>query len=277
MLSPREVEVYHRDGLVIPEINLGTDFVDKLQRKALDFLAANPDLDPNYAPAIVERDKEWLEFAKSSELLDCVEQIIGSDIILWGSSLFCKSARGGKATPWHQDGQYWPIRPLSTCTAWIAFDHVTPENGCMRFVPGSHRAQETFPHETDDSKDLTLNQAIQDRARADAQGRDIVLAPGDFSLHDVYLIHGSNRNDSGNRRGGLVFRFMPATSLYDRALARQQVEQLGVIDISQRELHLLRGTDRSGGNDIYRVPVHEDGCSVWCRDAPAFINGVDHS
>ncbi len=253
MLSAQEVENYHEQGLVIPAFNLGSEFVAKLERKALGFLRENPDLDPNYAPSIAERDKEWLEFAKTPALLDCVEQVIGPDIILWGSSLFCKTPRDGKATPWHQDGQYWPVRPLATCTVWIAFDKVTAENGCMRYVPGSHRDKVMYEHENDDGKDLTLNQKVRDHAQAEAAGKDIELEPGQFSLHDVYLLHGSNRNTSGNRRGGLVFRYMPATSYYDRELARQQVRDLGVIDISARELHLLRGTDKSGRNDIYRA------------------------
>jgi ectoine hydroxylase-related dioxygenase (phytanoyl-CoA dioxygenase family) len=48
--------------------------------------------------------------------------------------VFCKPAVIGHEVPWHQDGQYWPIRPRATVTAWIALD-----NGCMRVIPGSHR------------------------------------------------------------------------------------------------------------------------------------------
>ena len=93
----------------------------------------------------------------------------------------------------------------------------------------------------DESDEFTLNQVVKNRSEADEHARDVVLSPGMFSIHDVYLIHGSNRNDSGKRRGGLVFRFMPATSHYDRALARRQTRELGVVDISDRQLHLLRG------------------------------------
>jgi Phytanoyl-CoA dioxygenase (PhyH) len=51
-----------------------------------------------------------------------VSQVIGEDIALWNSSFFAKPARVGTKTPWHQDGEYWPIRPLATCTVWIAVD-----------------------------------------------------------------------------------------------------------------------------------------------------------
>ena len=252
MLNAEELAGYEREGLVVPASRLSDEYVERVRTKVESFIAAHPQLDPDYLPSIIEIDREWLDFARDPMLLDCVESVIGPDIILWGSALFCKSAHGGKATPWHQDGQYWPIRPLATCTVWIAFDEVSTENGCMRYVPGSHLERRMHPHDVDDSDEFTLNQVVKNRSEADERARDVVLSPGMFSIHDVYLVHGSNRNDSGKRRGGLVYRFMPATSHYDRALARRQVEELGVVDISDRQLHLLRGVDRCGRNDVFR-------------------------
>ena len=68
----------------------------------------------------------------------------------------------------------------------------------------------------------------------------------------MYLIHGAEPNNSGKRRAGMVFRYMPATSHFDRELAAQQVRDMGVLDLTKRKLHLVRGVDRSGRNDIYR-------------------------
>lgn len=252
MLNTDEIKQYEREGLVIPNASLGADYVHKLRAQAESFIDAHPELNPDYIPSLIERDSKWLEFARHPTVLDCVADLIGEDIILWGSGLFCKSARGGKATPWHQDGQYWPIRPLETVTVWIAFDDVNAANGCMRYVPGSHLERTLHPHDTDDNDAYTLNQKIRASEAAESQGRDVELRQGMFSIHDVYLIHGSNRNDSGHRRGGLTLRYMPATSLYDRDLARQQVRELGVIDISDRRLHLVRGRDRAG-NDLHRA------------------------
>ena len=253
MLNLKEIASYQTEGMVIPAFRLDDDYVQHARDKTASFLADNPQLDANYIPSLIERDRSWLELACDPGLLDCVSQIIGDDVILWGSALFCKTAAGGKATPWHQDGHYWPIRPLATCTVWIAFDHSTAENGCMRYVPGSHLARELLPHDTDDNQAFTLNQVVSDIASADAKGRDIVLEPGQFSIHDVYLIHGSQANNSHKRRGGLVLRFMPASSHFDRDLARRQVAEMGVVDISERELHLLRGHDRSGKNDVFKA------------------------
>jgi GTP-binding protein len=62
------------------------------------------------------RSDKWLEFACQEEVLTMIGQLIGDNLALWGTTVFGKPAHNGKATPWHQDGQYWPIRPLATVT-----------------------------------------------------------------------------------------------------------------------------------------------------------------
>jgi ectoine hydroxylase-related dioxygenase (phytanoyl-CoA dioxygenase family) len=79
---------------------------------------------------------------------------------------------------------------------------------------------------------------------------DIVLKAGQFSLHDVFLLHGSEANHSPRPRRGMTMRFMPTTSLFDRAVAREQMERMGTYDHSRRPLYLMRGIDRHGGNDF---------------------------
>lgn len=252
MLSAQEVQDYTRDGQVTHGSKLSEATLARLLDKVESFLAASPGVSPDYIPNLIEQDASWLEFATLPEVLDVVAQVLGEDIILWGSALFCKSAKGGKATPWHQDGQYWPIRPLETCTVWIAFDPSTPENGCLRVIPGSHRERKTYPHAVDNSDALILNQVLPNAESLGAAARDVVLQPGMFSVHDAYLVHGAAANNSGQRRGGLTFRYMPTTSHFDRNLAARQVKELGVVDISQRQLHLVRGIDRCGRNDVFR-------------------------
>jgi ectoine hydroxylase-related dioxygenase (phytanoyl-CoA dioxygenase family) len=86
-----------------------------------------------------------MDIASHPDLLDMIEQIIGLDIILWGSGIFYKRELAGPATPWHRDSVYTPIRPLATTTVWIAvFDSVVA-NGCLRVIPGSHRTKARTP------------------------------------------------------------------------------------------------------------------------------------
>lgn len=252
-LDAAELEQYRRDGIVIPKIGLDAATVAELRAKLDRFLFEQGITDADYVPDIIERDPSWLRFGVMPAILDAVEQLIGEDIIIWGSALFCKAGVGGKATPWHQDGHYWPIRPLETVTAWIAIDNVNAENSCLRVVPGTHRDRVSYDHDVDNSDAIILNQVLKAEYLRSAQPRDIELEPGRFSIHDVYLVHGANPNNSGKRRAGMVFRYMPASSYFDRELAARQVKELGVIDLSRRKLHLVRGIDRCGRNDIYHA------------------------
>jgi hypothetical protein len=251
-LSADEIARYRQDGIIVPKNGLTAEQVAGLQKKLDDFLAEQHITDADYVPDIIERDSSWLNYAVMPQIIDAVAQLIGDDIIVWGSALFCKAGKGGRATPWHQDGHYWPIRPLETVTAWIAIDDVNIENSCLRVIPGSHRDRISYSHDTDNSDAIILNQVLKPEHLQSAPARDIELAPGMFSIHDVYLIHGANPNNSGKRRAGMVFRYMPASSYFDRELAARQVRDMGVLDLSRRKLFQVRGSDRSGKNDIHR-------------------------
>ncbi|MCX7275332.1 MAG: phytanoyl-CoA dioxygenase family protein [Burkholderiales bacterium] len=251
-LNPEEIARYRRDGIIQPRLGLGPEALARLRDKLDRFLVEQNITDADYVPDIIERDPSWLEYGVMPEILDAVAQLIGDDIIIWGSALFCKAGKGGRATPWHQDGHYWPIRPLETVTAWIAIDNVNVENSCLRVIPGSHRDRVSYQHDVDNSDAIILNQVLKSEHLQSAPPRDIELEPGRFSIHDVYLIHGANPNNSGKRRAGMVFRYMPASSVFDRELAARQVQEMGVLDLSRRQLHLVRGVDRSGRNDIRR-------------------------
>ena len=71
-------------------------------------------------------------------VLDAVESVLGPDILMQAADLFVKPAQGRQHINWHQDANYWGLEPFEICTAWIALTDVFPENGCMRFLPGTH-------------------------------------------------------------------------------------------------------------------------------------------
>jgi len=177
--------------------------------------------------------------------------VIGPDFLLWGTTVFGKPAGTGKRVPWHQDGEYWPIRPLATCSAWIALDDATPENGCLRVIPGSHKGNRLRAHTQKDNPDLVLNQELNADEYDEAEAVDIVLEAGQLSLHDVYLVHGSEPNRSTKRRAGYVCRYMPTSSHFDREYGAQLQQRGGnQVDFAGRALWLMRGRDLCGRNDF---------------------------
>ena len=104
-------------------------------------------------------------------------------------------------------------------------------------------------HNTLDSTDVTLNQTLKNIDEIRDQAKSVILKPGMFSMHDVYLFHGSRANNSGQRRAGLTYRYMPASSFYDHEAAKVIEDKIGYS--LQRQLHLVSGTDKSS-NKIYQ-------------------------
>ena len=204
MLSAAQMARYHEDGYVVPDFRLAPETLEAIRACHDRLLADHPEF-RDYCPAVLDQDRAFLEFAREEAILDMVAQILGPDIILWNSSFFAKPAHDGKATPWHQDGEYWPIRPLATCTVWMAIDDATRENGCLSFIRGSHKARRLLRHRTNESPDLTLNQELDPAEYDAAETVDLVLEAGQISLHDVYLAHGSAVNASPEPRRGWVY------------------------------------------------------------------------
>lgn len=258
-LSEAEVAQYEREGWVVPAFSLPAARVSAMQQALEDLLAKNPGVRPEkLVSAHVEGDNgegvqgvaAFLELARDPEIVELVSGVIGDDVILWGCHVFCKPAAEGYETPWHQDGHYWPIRPLATCTAWVALEPSTRTNGCLRVIPGSHRDRALHPHLREDREDLTLSQRLDGAHFDESSAVDIELQPGQMSLHDVYMIHGAAANRSTQRRTGVALRYMPATSVFERDLRPAEGRSGVPVDFARRPLWLLRGTDRSGRNDF---------------------------
>ncbi|MEZ5666947.1 MAG: phytanoyl-CoA dioxygenase family protein [Alphaproteobacteria bacterium] len=249
MLSEAQVARYHEDGFVVPDYRVADDTLADIKDRHDRLIARHPEF-TDYCPAVLAHDLGFLNVARDPAIVAMVGQVLGPDFALWNSSFFAKPAHVGRKTPWHQDGEYWPIRPLATCTVWIAVDASTTENGCLRVLPGSHRPRKLFHHQRNDDPTLSLNQQLVDAEAPEERAVDIVLAPGQMSLHDVYLAHGSEANRSGRPRRGMTLRFMPTTSVFDRALASEMARANGLRDHADRTLFLMSGTDRSGGNDF---------------------------
>jgi len=139
-------------------------------------------------------------------IVACVKDILGEDVIGWGSHYFCKMPRDGQAVAWHQDASYWPLTPSKTVTAWLAIDDSDTENACMRFLRGSHRFGHLTYRPSRPEEHNTLNQTVED-AEQYGEPVDDVLRAGEISLHSDLLLHGSEKNESDRRRCGLTLRY----------------------------------------------------------------------
>ena len=248
MLTDEELQQYQRDGYVTPKFCLDDGMLDEIRKAHQRLVDRHPEFN-DYCSALLAYDPWFLEVARRPEILDMVQKVIGNDFALWNSSFFAKPANVGTRTPWHQDGEYWPIKPLATCTVWIAIDASTTENGCLRVIPRSHRSRTLAKHQRSEDKNIALNLELDKSEFDESQAVDIELKPGEVSLHDVYLFHGSEANESNHSRRGMTLRYMPTSSVFCHDAAESS-DAKGRLGLGNRTIYLMRGTDQSERNDF---------------------------
>ncbi len=146
------------------------------------------------------------DIISNPKIVAVVKDILGEDVIGWGSHFFCKMPRDGKAVAWHQDASYWPLTPSKTVTVWLAIDKADLGNGCMRFISGSQNFGHMTYRPSSEADHNVLNQTIDNPEQYGTPVVDDLLA-GEISLHSDLLLHSSEANESDRRRCGLTLRY----------------------------------------------------------------------
>ncbi len=242
-LSDDAVRQYGEHGYYAPIRALSTHEAANVRRRLEGYEAgAGPLRGPlRHKPHLLFT---WLDdLIRHPGILDPVESIIGPNILAWGTSFFIKEPNNPSFVSWHQDSTYWGLDPADIVTAWVAISESTPENGAMRVIPGSHRGDQVAHRDTF-APDNLLSRGQEIAVDVDpAQAVELVLQPGEMSLHHVRLIHGSEPNPSPRRRIGFAIRYLPT-------YVRQTV---GLRDAAT----LVRGVDDHGNFEPERRPARD--------------------
>ena len=208
LLEPEQIKQYERDGFLFPLPIFSSN-------ECLQFLAAFEEMETFLGGKAQRLDLvqthlyfRWLyDLAVHPTILDTVEDIIGSNILVHSSSIFCKYPGDRKYVSWHQDGYYLQLNPPQLVSVWIALSDSTIENGCMQVLSGTH--QQNLTHTEVKHKDNLLITGMKVAVEVDkAKAVDIILKPGEISLHHVNLIHGSQPNQSDTKRIGFAVRYI---------------------------------------------------------------------
>jgi ectoine hydroxylase-related dioxygenase (phytanoyl-CoA dioxygenase family) len=153
-------------------------------------------------------DELFKEYARHPAILDVVHSLIGPDLKIYVDQTLCKPPRVGSAKPPHQDSAYWTnIDPPNLVICWMALDDATEENGCMRFIPGSHKLG-VIEH-----KHLEDFRVEDDRVDYEREVA-VPLQAGGCSFHHSLAMHRTDANRSPHRRIGLTVAYMSARSTY---------------------------------------------------------------
>ena len=139
-----------------------------------------------------------------------VEALLGPDIKFFGDQMLLTPPFHGSAKPYHQDSAYWTIDPPALVTCWIALDDSTIENGCMRFLPGSHRWG-VVPH-----RHLDPVHWVPEELEAMDLSREVCveLKAGGATFHHSATLHQSLPNTTPYPRRGHTLAYMSAQSRY---------------------------------------------------------------
>ncbi|HTC08581.1 MAG TPA: phytanoyl-CoA dioxygenase family protein [Acetobacteraceae bacterium] len=184
------------------------------------------------------------ELVRHTRILDCVQDLIGPDIMVFHTTVWLKEPHSESFVPWHQDATYFGLTPFEHVTAWVALTDSTPENGCVQIIPRSHATGQR-PHfdQPDPRAMLSRGQTLADSIEED-RAIDLVLRAGEVSFHHTLSFHRSGINHTDTRRIGIGVSYIPT-----------HVRHVGATRLSAS---LVRGIDRYGHFDHEPAPQAED-------------------
>jgi len=225
-------EAYRKDGYYFPYDVIG-------EAEAAEILA-----DLQAAEAEVASDRARLSMLRGyparllpsfdrlirhPRLIEAATQLIGPDLLVWGSGLFIKEPNSRSFVSWHQDLNYWGLDGEHEVTAWVALTPATTENGCMRFVAGSHE-QRSVAHVDSFAEDNLLSRGQELAVKVDeSTAVDVVLRAGQASFHHGHMFHASGPNRTSGRRVATAIRYIAAS------MKQRTGEKLLVSHVSGRD------------------------------------------
>lgn len=190
----------------------------------------------------------WLyDYCMDERILDCVEDLLG-DYYLWASNYFIKEPLTTETVAWHQDGYYWPLKPVKSATVWIGCTDSDEDNGAMQVIPGSHKAGLLKHARLDESQtDSVLHLQCETEQFSEADAQSLIIEAGQISIHDDKIVHGSPANPSNRRRVALTARYSPTDVRCDLSVN------------PNFKTYMCRGSDAYQHNPVGAVPTEAFG------------------
>ncbi|MEK6337384.1 MAG: phytanoyl-CoA dioxygenase family protein [Acidobacteriota bacterium] len=232
-LSKQKLARYDRDGILFPIKVLSADEARSV-RNSLEAVASDCGKAPLKRLESLHMFFDWAyRLVTNDALLNAVEGILGGDILVDGTLVFFKPPHNPSYVSWHQDSVYsgWHLTPSTS--AWIALTPSHSANGCMRVLPGSHK-QGPLDHVNVRNGPNLLERGERVNVTVDENHVvDVILQPGEMSMHQSTLVHGSNPNTSDESRIGFIVRFVTNRSSYR---GRPMLRVRGTADCSHLQL-----------------------------------------
>lgn len=221
LLSAEQIGFFHANGY-LKGVKILDDEQIEILRGALDELmtpaqSANPLFYEYHTNESAEKDKilfhalgAWRvspvfhDILWNLRFLVPASQILGGAVRFWHDQLFVKPALSGGVVAWHQDYSYWTRTvPVDHLTCWIGLDDSTPENGCVHYVPRSHKWN-LLPRKNLANEMNAIFDDLNDEQKREFKPVPIELKKGEASFHHPLTVHGSFENFSDKPRRAVV-------------------------------------------------------------------------
>ena len=171
------------------------------------------DARPEYMTEPHPKNPYWLEVCRHPRVLDAVEVVLGPDLILIMSHLIVKRPEDGLPVARHQDNTYWhSIDGTDVVTVWLAIDDADRSNGCMQVIPCTHEGYPTMEKVSTGKNDL-LGLTVEVSEEMTKSSVALEMKAGSLSIHDSYVVHGSDANTSDRRRAAYTMRYANANTV----------------------------------------------------------------
>jgi non-haem Fe2+, alpha-ketoglutarate-dependent halogenase len=204
-LSRQRLTQYDRQGIVFPIKALSSEEVACFNTE-FEALIKNCGLRKRLAD--LHLFFEWAyRLATHDAVLDVIQDVLGGDILVYSTLVFYKPPQDSGYVPWHQDSVYSGLHLTPSISAWIALTQSNSANGCMRVIPRSHKRGPLNHINVGDEANLLMRGEQLATAVNEADALDVVLQPGEMSLHHTTIVHGSKPNTSDGARAGFIVRY----------------------------------------------------------------------
>lgn len=228
-LTQKQIDFYRKNGYVQIDNILSQEEVDELQALTDEINAEMenkmpPEAERNLYQRVFlqvvnvwRRDERFRKFTFHPVLADVARRLMGADHVrLWHDHLMTKlPGESGRATDWHQDFPYWPIKEPGPMSIWIPMQDVDWTNGCMHFVPGSHGWDMHEKIYLDTEEKVDIFDAVKGKDSLDIQRVYVPLKRGSVTFHDGRTIHYAGKNLTDQPRRVLSVIYMEDGSTFD--------------------------------------------------------------
>ncbi|WP_163537528.1 phytanoyl-CoA dioxygenase family protein [Gracilibacillus sp. YIM 98692] len=227
-LSEEQINHYQENGFVQVDTVISSDeveelrtYLDEVMNNESERSVQNSKKGAAYYKVLNQRVNTWRDhggmakFVLSERLAGMANQLIGhKGIRLFHDHALLKMPLDSKETPWHQDYPYWPMKEPGALSIWLTLDDVDEQNGCMKFLPKTHKLKDLK------AVDLVNSHDIFDDAKTKGQLLDkdravtVPLKAGSCTFHDGLTFHAAYSNQTDKPRRVLAIIFMPDGTIY---------------------------------------------------------------